>query len=98
MFVQRVRSTNSFAYKNLMAFKYSNTTTDRYLYLMVGTKYGNAVKRNVLKRWIRIAYHRSLLECPNLGLMVRPIKTELVFKEVQLCFQKLMLQIKGLEK
>ena len=98
MFAQRVRSTSSFAYKNLMAFKYSNTTTDRYLYLMVGTKYGNAVKRNMLKRWIRIAYHQSLRECPNLGLMVRPIKTELAFEDVQLCFQKLMSQIKGLVK
>ena len=89
MFAQRVRSTNSFTYKNLMAFKYSNSTTDNYLYLMVGTKYGNAIKRNRLKRWIRITYHQTLLKYPNLGLMVRPINTELVFKDVQLCFQKL---------
>ena len=95
MFAQRGRSTSSFTYKNLMTFKYSNSTTDRYLYLMVGTKYGNAIKRNQLKRWVRITYHQTLLKYPNLGLMVRPINTELVFKDVQLCFQKLMLQLEG---
>jgi len=98
MFAQRVRSTNSFRYKNLMAFKYSNTKTDRYLYLMVGAKYGNAVKRNRLKRWIRITYHQALLEYPDLGLMVRPISAELAFKDVQVCFQELMLQLEETTK
>ena len=93
MFNRRVRSTNSFSYKNLMAFKYSNTTQDQYLYLMVGKKYGSAVQRNQLKRWIRIAYYKTLQKNPGLGLMVRPIKSQLDFEEVRLCFKNLTTQI-----
>ena len=89
MFNQRLRSTNSFAYKKLMAFKYAHTTQDQYLYLMVGKKYGNAVQRNQLKRWIRAIYYKMLQKYPELGLMVRPIKPRLNFTEVQLCFQQL---------
>ena len=95
MFNQRLRSAHSFSYKNLMAFKYSYTTQDEYPYLMVGKKYGNAVRRNQLKRWIRIIYSEMLKMSPGLGLMVRPINTQLGFKDVRLCFQKLMLQIQS---
>ena len=80
-----------------MAFQYSKTTKDQYLYLMVSKKYGSAVKRNKLKRWIRIAYHQALQEYPGLGLMVRPIRTELAFEDVRQCFHNLILRIKGLE-
>ena len=76
-----------------MTFQYSYTTQDQYLYLMVGKKYGSAVRRNQLKRWIRIIYFEMLKKSPGLGLMVRPIKTPLDFQEVRLCFEKLMLQI-----
>ena len=72
-----------------MAFKYAHTTQDQYLYLMVGRKYGNAVQRNQLKRWVRILYHETIKKHPGLGLMVRPIKTQLTFREAKLCFQKL---------
>ena len=97
MFNRRVRSTGSFSYKNLMAFKYSNTTKDQYLYLMVSKKYGNSIQRNQLKRWIRVAYHQVLPKYPNLGLMVRPIKSQLMFDDVRLCFQKLVFKIQGQE-
>ena len=93
MFNQRLRSTHSFSYKNLMAFKYSYTAQDQYLYLMVSKKYGNSVKRNQLKRWIRAAYCELLQKHPDLGLMVRPIKSHLLFKDIKLCFQKLILQL-----
>ena len=76
-----------------MAFKYSHTAQDQYLYLMVSKKYGNSVKRNQLKRWIRVAYYEMLQKHPDLGLMVRPIKSQLFFKDIKLCFQKLILQI-----
>ena len=95
MFNQRFHSANSFSYKNLIAFKYSNITKDQYLYLMVSKKYGSAVKRNQLKRWVRIAYHQTLQEYPFLGLMVRPTKPGLSFEDVRLCFQKLMVKLKG---
>ena len=76
-----------------MAFKYSHTTEDQYLYLMVGKKYGNAIKRNRLKRWIRILSHSSLKKNPGLGLMVRPLGPELTFADVRLCFQKLAVRL-----
>ena len=81
-----------------MAFKYSYTTQDQYLYLMVNKKYGTAVKRNQLKRWIRLSYKDAKQHCPNLGLMVRPIKTSLIFDDVRLCFRELMLELKGLKQ
>ena len=98
IFNQRLRSTYSFSYNNLMAFKYSHTTEDQYLYLMVGKKYGNAVHRNQLKRWIRFVYYETLQKCPGLGLMVRPIKPHLEFEDVRLCFQKLMLRLQDAVK
>lgn len=78
-----------------MAFQYSNSTQDRYLYLMVSKKYGAAVQRNQLKRWLRELYHQTTQEHPGLGLMVRPIKSELTFAEVVLCFKQLCLKLKG---
>ena len=97
MFNQRLRSSVSFSYKNLMAFQYSNTIKDKYLYLMVSKKYGNAVKRNQLKRWVRIIYRQALQKYPGLGLMVRPIKSELTFDDVRLSFQSLILNLQEKE-
>ena len=72
-----------------MVFKYSNTRQDQYLYLMVSKKYGGAVQRNQLKRWIRVLYKETIRVCPGLGLMVRPIKSQLTFNEVRACFEQL---------
>ena len=80
-----------------MAFQYSNTIKDKYLYLMVSKKYGNAVKRNQLKRWVRIIYYQTLQEYPDLGLMVRPIKSKLTFDDVKLSFQNLILKLQEKE-
>ena len=80
-----------------MAFQYSNTKKDEYLYLMVSKKYGNAVKRNQLKRWIRIIYYQTLQEYPGFGLMVRPIKSALTFDDVVLSFQNLILKLQEKE-
>ena len=97
MFNQRSRSAHSFSYNNLMSFKYSiNTKQDSYLYLMVSKKYGSAVKRNQLKRWVRVLYGRALQKHPDLGLMVRPLAHRLTFQDTQLCFQKLLFKLKEL--
>ena len=60
---------------------------------MVGKKYGSAVKRNQLKRWIRALYKETTRACPGLGLMVRPLKPQLTFNEVRVCFEQLHGQI-----
>ena len=78
-----------------MSFKYSKTKKDKYLYLMVSKKYGPAVQRNQLKRWVRILYHQTIKKHSGLGLMVRPTRSDLLFGEVCLCFKQLDLKLKG---
>lgn len=72
-----------------MLFKYSKTTSTKYLYLMVGKQYGSAVQRNQLKRWIRVLYKDLLKQQGALGLMVRPLKKGLSFHEARFCFDTL---------
>ena len=61
---------------------------------MVSKKYGTAVQRNQLKRWVRILYHQTIKGHSGLGLMVRPTRPGLLFDEVSLCFKQLDLKLK----
>ena len=60
---------------------------------MVGKKYGTAVQRNILKRWIRVLYRDFIKKQGPLGLMVRPLKSKLSFHEARFCFDVLKAQL-----
>ncbi|MBI44885.1 MAG: hypothetical protein CMG66_01820 [Candidatus Marinimicrobia bacterium] len=62
---------------------------------MVGKKYGNAVSRNKLKRRLRSMYSILLKNQHSLGLMVRPLQKNILFKDIQQAFEQLALKIQG---
>ena len=95
LFSRRLGSSRPFLYNNLLSFQYSFCGGDQYLYLMVGKKYGNAVSRNKLKRRLRSMYSNLLKNQHGLGLMVRPMQKNILFKDIQQAFEQLALKIQG---
>ena len=72
---------------DLLVFKYVCAKSS-WLHFLVGKQYGNAIKRNLLKRRSRNLYLNLLkkLDPLFLGLSVYPIKKNISFKELSNCF------------
>jgi len=59
------------------------------LYFIVSTKYGNAVKRNLFKRRSRNLFKKIFHDYKNIGLIIKPLKSNIQYSELLLCFEKL---------
>ena len=59
------------------------------LYFIVSTKYGNAVKRNLFKRRVKSLFKKFFHDDNNMGLVVKPLKSNIQYSELLLCFEKL---------
>ncbi len=66
-----------------------NLANDNYLYLMVNKQYGNAPSRNTFKRRVKYLFDSLRKQHVDLtvGLMVRPLKQNISYKELSECFQ-----------
>ena len=63
------------------------------LYFVVSTKYGNAVKRNLFKRRVRGLF-KTFFHDNNIGLIVKPLKSNIQYSDLLFCFKKLKQQSK----
>ena len=82
-----LRPKRSLRCDGLLVFKYVYSNSS-YLHFLVGRPYGNAIKRNLLKRRSRNLYLNLLkkLDPLFLGLSIYPIKKNISFKELKGCF------------
>ncbi len=65
-----------------------NLTNDNYLYLMVNKQYGNAPSRNTFKRRAKSLFDHLRKQHVGLtfGLMIKPLKKNISYKELSNCF------------
>ena len=63
---------------------------------MVNKKYGNAPNRNLFKRRARVLFSELTEQYSdlNLGLMIKPLKQNISFQDLQDCFKLLNEKIK----
>ncbi len=66
-----------------------NLTNDNYLYLMVNKQYGSAPSRNTFKRRAKSLFDHLRKQHADLtfGLMVKPLKQNISYKELSNCFK-----------
>ena len=90
-----MQSSQSFHCNNCIHFTYG-FSNDEYLYLMVNKKYGNAPNRNLFKRRARVLFSELTEQYSdlNLGLMIKPLKQNISFQDLQDCFKLLNEKIK----
>ena len=90
-----MQSSQSFNCNNCIRFTYG-TSNDEYLYLMVNKKYGNAPNRNLFKRRARVLFSDLIEQYSdlNIGLMIKPLKQNVSFQDLVVCFNLLNKKIK----
>ena len=64
---------------------------------MVNKKYGNAPSRNLFKRRSRALFSELVEQCSdlNIGLMIKPLKQNVSFRDLKDCFGLLNKKIVG---
>ena len=90
-----MQSSQSFHCNNCIHFTYG-FSNDKYLYLMVNKKYGNAPNRNLFKRRARVLFSELIEQYSdlNIGLMIKPLKQNISFYDLKDCFKLLDDKIK----
>ena len=94
-FQQLIKSSKSFHSNGCVRFTYG-LSNHEYLYLMVNRQYGNAPSRNTFKRRVRFLFHDLKRQHNNLsiGLMVKPLKNNVSYKDLRGSFGELNKKIK----
>ena len=84
---QSLRSQQSLKCDGVLVFKYLQAESS-YLHFFIGKRYGNAIKRNLLKRRIRHLFKlfSQQLSPSMLCLSVFPIKKNISYEELRACF------------
>ena len=80
-------ATSKLRCNNCVVFNYSKLGHPA-LYFIVNTKYGNAIKRNLFKRRVRELFKKNF-DDSDIGLIVRPIKSNIQYSELLISFKKL---------
>ena len=80
-------ATSSLQCNNCVVFNYSKQGHPA-LYFIVKTKYGSAIKRNLFKRRVRWLF-KAFFYNSDIGLVVKPLKSNISYSELLLCFEQL---------
>ncbi len=83
-----MEATSKLQCNNCVLFNYTQQSS-AVLYFIVSTKYGNAVKRNLFKRHVRDLFKKFFHNDNSIGLIVKPLKPNISYSELLLCFQQL---------
>ena len=76
-----------------LLFKYKNNSKSK-LGIPVSKRYGSAVKRNLFKRRCRELFSKHFIN-DNILLVVRPLKKEISYKQLEKSFMKLNNYLNG---